>query len=126
MPDLVGDYVGLRELARLAPDVTTTKAALKILEEACIEIHLLIDGAVERTHRRAGEAAAGLGSAAKHDQSRRLIALSSLVENLLPLRFRTAKNRGHEAPRFVRGSSSADLSFLLRLIASDQSYPARS
>jgi hypothetical protein len=49
VPDLMGDYVGLRELASLAPDVTTTKAALKILEEARVEIHLLIDGAVERT-----------------------------------------------------------------------------
>ena len=34
VPDLVGDNVGLRELAGLASDVTTTEAALKILEEA--------------------------------------------------------------------------------------------
>jgi uncharacterized protein YidB (DUF937 family) len=31
----VGDYVGLRELASLAADVTATEAALEILEEAC-------------------------------------------------------------------------------------------
>ena len=48
--DLVGNHIGLRELAGLAPDVARTKAPLEVLKETCVEIDLLIDRAAKRSH----------------------------------------------------------------------------
>ena len=36
--DLVGNHIGLRELAGLAPDVARTEAPLEILKETSVEI----------------------------------------------------------------------------------------
>jgi hypothetical protein len=46
--NLVGNHIGLRELAGLAPDVARTEAPLEILKETSVEIDFLIDRAVER------------------------------------------------------------------------------
>ena len=49
--DLVGDYIGLGELAALTSDITAVKAQFEVPEERGIEIDLLIVGALEGAHR---------------------------------------------------------------------------
>src|SRR5262249_61475475 len=58
--DLVRDHIILRELTGLAANVTGAKPSLKILKETCIEIDLLIQRAIKRTHSRLRKSAAGL------------------------------------------------------------------
>jgi hypothetical protein len=50
MPDLMRNHVGLRELAGFAASITTAEASLQVLEEARIEIDLLVVRTIERTH----------------------------------------------------------------------------
>src|SRR4029077_11422901 len=78
MADLVGEDVGLREVAgRL-------KALLKLVEEAQVDIDLLVQGAVERPGRGAGEPAAGLNLAAEDDHLRPLVGPARGLELLRP------------------------------------------
>src|SRR5258708_21794337 len=56
MPDLVGDDVGLRELASLA--AAAAEAVLQIVEERSVEINALILRAVEWSHGGLRETAA--------------------------------------------------------------------
>jgi hypothetical protein len=42
MPDLMGNHIGLRELAGLASDVAHAKALLEVLKEACVGRLVLI------------------------------------------------------------------------------------
>src|SRR5215471_10599492 len=56
--DLVRDHIGLRELTGLAANVTGAEPSLKILKEACIEVDLLIQRAIKRTHSRLLKSAA--------------------------------------------------------------------
>src|SRR5215469_1842639 len=51
MPDLMGNHIGLREPAGLAPDLTTVKTRLDLPEKACIEIDPLIVRAIKWSHR---------------------------------------------------------------------------
>src|SRR5262249_11213588 len=60
VPDLVCDHISLRELTGLAANVASTKPSLKILKETCIEIDLLIQRAIKRTHSRLRKSATGL------------------------------------------------------------------
>src|SRR6516165_10564155 len=48
--DLMRDHIRLRELASFAADIATLKTPLKVLEEARVEIDLLVNRAIERTH----------------------------------------------------------------------------
>src|ERR1041385_1033016 len=57
--DLVGDHVGLRELAGLA--AAAAKAPLELVEERGIEIHLAVIGTVERSHRALGSSTGRAG-----------------------------------------------------------------
>ncbi len=59
MADLVGDDISIGEIAAAAI------FRLHLVEEGHVEIDLLVDGAVERPHRGARFAAAGLPSAVK-------------------------------------------------------------
>ena len=54
MTDLVGDHVGLRELAGLAAG-TAAELSLQIVEERGVEIDALIVRAIERAHGRPRE-----------------------------------------------------------------------
>src|SRR4051794_33053249 len=84
MPDLVGNHVGFRELARLAAGVAGAKAPFQVLEEGRIEINLAIVRTVEWPHGGLCEAAARSCYAGKHNESRRLIGLAGLRKDLLP------------------------------------------
>jgi hypothetical protein len=48
--DLMRNHIGLRELAGLATDITTAEASLQVLEEARVEIDLLVVRTIERPH----------------------------------------------------------------------------
>ena len=51
MADLVGDHIGLRELAVPAAGIAAAESPLEVLEERGVEINLLIVRTVERPHR---------------------------------------------------------------------------
>src|SRR5262249_5347889 len=74
--DLVRDHVGLRELAGFTADIAGPKPSLKILKETCVEVDLLVQRAIERTHRGLRKAAAGLCCTRKHDQGWLFVGLA--------------------------------------------------
>ena len=118
MADLVGDHIGLRELAGLA--VAAFEAGLDLAKERGIEIDLLIDRAVERPHRARGRAAARIGAAAVHHQRRRPVGLAVLGEDVLPLDLGAAQDARHEHAGFVlrrAGGARPRRRLHLRLIA---------
>src|SRR5215831_4307708 len=78
MADLVGDEVGLGEVAR-GPDLVT-----QIAIERQIDIELVIARTVEGAHRRLGEAASRLHGAAEQHEARLLVAPTHPVEELAP------------------------------------------
>ena len=90
--NFVCDDVRLRELATLASQVTSTAPLLEILEELRVEIQLLVNWAVERTHRRLGVSTSRLHGARKHDERWGLISSSRTTEYLFPLDFRASEN----------------------------------
>ena len=61
--DLVGNHIRLGKLAGLAADIAGAEAPLEVLKEACVEIDLLVDRAIKRTHRGLRRPAAGPGCA---------------------------------------------------------------
>ena len=67
--DLVGDHIGLGELTGFATGIATAEAPFEILEEACVEIDLLVNRAIERTHCGLRKPAAGPRRPGKHYQS---------------------------------------------------------
>jgi len=74
----VGDHVGLGEVAR------RVEAALQLLVEAEVDIHLLIGRAVERPHRRLAHAAGRAGRAGEQHQRRVDVLLAVGAEDLPP------------------------------------------
>src|SRR5215831_5321009 len=116
MPDLVGNHVGFRELARLAAGIAGAKPPLQVLKEGRIEINLAIVRTVEWPHSGLCEAAARSCYAGKHNESRRLIGLAGLRKDLLPLRFGAAEHGGYELRHLVRGGARASLLRLLLLL----------
>ena len=62
VPELVGDHVGLREVARRA------EPAVELAEEPEIEVHEPVGGAVERTGRGRGDPAARVGPIGEQDE----------------------------------------------------------
>ena len=67
MADLVGNDVGLREIARRA------EPRIEVAEERQVQIHLPVVRAVERPHRRLADAAARLCGVGEQHQSRLLV-----------------------------------------------------
>jgi hypothetical protein len=65
VPELVGDHVGLREVAG------ALNRWIELVEEAEVEVDLLVEWAVERPGRRAGKPAAGLHLVAEEHHLRR-------------------------------------------------------
>src|SRR6266581_1502133 len=95
MPDLVGNHVGLRELAGLAV-VAAAEPALQVAEERGVEIDAPIVRAIERPHGGARGAAGRAGRAGEHHQGGRLVVPAGLTENVAPFRFGAAQHRGDE------------------------------
>ena len=78
MADLVGDNIGLRELAgRL-------EAARQLVEEAEVEIDPLVGRTIERPHRRLADAALGARGVAEQDQLGIAILAAHPLEDLVP------------------------------------------
>jgi len=90
MADLMGDHIGLGEVAGGG------EAPGHLVEELQIEIDLLIAGAVERAHRRTGEAAGRVHAAAKQHQGRIAVLGAGLLEQRAPGVFGVAENRPDE------------------------------
>src|SRR5262249_26183212 len=100
--DLVGDHVGLRELACLA--AAAAEAVLQVAEERRVEIDALVAGTVERPHGGLRHAAARLlGDARIHDQLGRTVGLVAALEDLLPAVLHVAEHGGDELPFLVLG-----------------------
>src|SRR3954468_8931549 len=78
VPDLVGEHVGLREVARrLEPPV-------ELVEEAEVDIDPLVERAVEGAGLRAGEPAAGVDLPAEEHELRLLVGLAGRLKLLAP------------------------------------------
>src|SRR5262245_26319156 len=114
MPHLVGDHVGLRELAGFAARITGAKASLEVLEERRVQVNLAIVRAVERPHRGLRGAAGRACRAREHDERRRLVLLAGLCEDLLPLSLGASEHGRDELPGLIgRRSGSCRLATLL-------------
>jgi hypothetical protein len=66
MANLVSDHIGLGELTALAANVASVETLFKILEEACVEINLLVQRTVERADGGLRKPASGSGRSRKH------------------------------------------------------------
>src|SRR5262245_30963749 len=116
---LVGDDVGLGELARLA--VAAAEPVFQVAEERGVDVDALIAGAVERPHGGLRHAAARLiGHAGEHHQPRGPVVLVGLLEDLLPAVLGIAEDGGDELAHLVAGRAGVPLAvargaFVLRL-----------
>ncbi len=90
MADLVGDHVGLREIAGRA------EALRELVEERGVEIELLILGTVERSRRFARDPARGADAAGKQHERRRLIGAAQRLEDGAPDILGVAEHLGGE------------------------------
>ena len=90
VPDLVGDDVGAREVARRA------EALAELAEELEVEIHLPVRRAVEGTDRGAGLAARGVDRPAEEHQARRLVGPAALLEEPTPGVLDVPEHRANE------------------------------
>ena len=90
MTDLVRHHVGAGEFALRA------EPAAQFIEEAEIEVHLLVGRAVERTHRRLGRAAAGAGHVPEQHQLRLPVLGAGFAEHRIPDIFRIGEDDADE------------------------------
>src|SRR6266536_992906 len=105
VPDLVGDHVGLGELAGLAV-VAAAEAALQVAEERRIEIDPLVARTIERPHGGARRATGRARRAGKHHERRRAVASAALLlHHLPPHRLGAAQHGGNDlAGEVARGA----------------------
>src|SRR5262245_2249267 len=78
MPDLVGDHVAAREVSWSA------EAALQLLEERLVQVHVAVARTVERPDRRADQPACRLDATAEEHKPGRLVLPPHLLEDLSP------------------------------------------
>ncbi|MNN56249.1 hypothetical protein D3C81_1711670 [compost metagenome] len=95
--DFVSDHVGLGEIAR------GRKALGHLLEEAHVQIDLLVCGAIEGAGRRGCQPAGRIDPVAEQHQGRVLVLPVRLLENLPPGVLGVAEDRAHELGPFVIG-----------------------
>src|SRR3954466_12601317 len=105
MAELVGDDGGLREITRRA------KALVQLLEETEIEIHLLIERAIKRPHRRLSLSAARRGTVAEQYHLGGAEIPTRTLERARPCALRVVEDEGDELhhrllTRGVRGSQA--------------------
>src|SRR6185436_15830614 len=93
--DLVGDHVGLREVAGRAEPVTQRA------EEAEIEVELMVGRTVERSDRRARRAARRLDGAREEDELRVAVLLAEVAEDLAPGVLGVGEHNGDEVANLV-------------------------
>src|ERR1700719_1985640 len=95
MADLVGDHIGLRELAGLA--LAAAEAGLDLAEKRGVQIDLLVAWTIEGAHRALRRAAARrLGLSLVEDEHRLTIGLAVSLEDVGPFTVNIAENRGNE------------------------------
>src|SRR5664279_896701 len=99
MADLMGDNIGLRELAGLA--FAAAQARLDLLEEGGVEINGAVIRAIERSHGRLGHAACRACCTGKHYELRRLVCLARRFEDCRPMVLGVAQDCGNELSRLV-------------------------
>ena len=90
MSDFVRNDVGARKIAGRA------EALRQLVEKSEVEVDVLVAGTIERSRRRAREAAGGLDLTTKQNQLRRLIAAAGLLEDFTPYILGIAEDRSHE------------------------------
>src|SRR5262245_13251980 len=110
----MSNHIGLRELAGLAADIAGTEALLKFLKEACIEVDLLVDRTIERTHCGLRKPTARLCRSGEHDQRRGLISFTRMSKNVCTHFLCTAEDSRDESARIFRRSTGRTL-LMLRL-----------
>ena len=84
MAELVGDHIGLGELAGLAAGVAAAETPLEIAEERGVEIDPLVARAIERPHRGLGRSASRTRAALIQHEPRRLVAAVRFLKDFLP------------------------------------------
>ncbi len=94
---LVGDHVGLGEIARGA------EARLQVAEEREVDVELLVAGTVEGAHGRLPHAAGRAHLPVIENQRRGAVLAVRLLEDLAPDVLGAAENLGDELPHLVRG-----------------------
>src|SRR5258708_21657281 len=96
MADLVGDYIGLRELAGFA--LAAAETGLDLAEERGVQIVLVVGRTIERPHRALRlPAARCLGLALVEDEHRLTIGLAVALEDIGPFRVNIAENGRDES-----------------------------
>src|SRR5436190_6667633 len=93
--DLVGDDVGLREVAR------RVKALLQLPVEVEIDVNLVVERAVEGPHCRLADATTGAYGAGEQHQLRLLVGLAAGLEHALPHVLRIGEHTAHEARHLI-------------------------
>ena len=96
MADLVGDHVGLREIAgRMKP-------VLQLSVEVEIDVKLVVERTIERAHRRLARAAARRARGAGEQHQRRLlVALAGSLEDAVPDNLRIRQHAAHEVRHLI-------------------------
>src|SRR6267154_2652809 len=91
MPEFVGDYIGLGELAGGA------EAAIQLIEKTQIDVDPFVFGTIERPGGRARSAASGLRGVTEQDELGVAIVFAGLVgKKLRPCFLRVVERKGHE------------------------------
>ncbi len=98
MAEFVRQYIGLRELARRA------KAAAQLVEEAEIDIDLLILGTIERARGGFRAAASGFGVIAEQHEFRVVVLHAGLLrQELRPSVLHVVEDKGDELHQGLLG-----------------------
>jgi hypothetical protein len=103
VPELVRDDVGLRELAAGA------ELARELVEEAEVDVHLLVFGAVEGARRRVAQAAAGARRVRIKNELGVAVGPLLARELRLPARLHVVQDEGHEVDLGRLGLRSGSL-----------------
>jgi hypothetical protein len=101
MADLVGDHIGLREVAG------GVELPLELLEKGGVEIDLAVVGTVERSRSRRRIAAGRTDLSRKQHQRRLLIGQALRLEDAVPDVLRLGQHRRHELRHLVGGRGLA-------------------
>src|SRR5882762_3016782 len=100
MADLVGNHIGLRELAGFA--FAAAETGLDLAEERGVQVDLLVGRTIEGPHRALRRPAARcLGLALVEDEHRLAIGLAVPLEDVGPFRVNVAENGRDESPDVI-------------------------
>jgi hypothetical protein len=94
MADLVGQHVGLGEVAG------GVEAGQELLEEVQIEVGVLVEGAVVRSDGGGGAATSALGAACEQDEFRPVVVLAGRGELVGPVLLDVVEDEAEERDEF--------------------------